>query len=375
MEHLLKYIDNLRKVIGWKKIEDISKLILSQEIRIRKWIRDKIKDKPDDLELSYFCFYIAHEFFQKLDSINENSLTGYSEISKHSLLKSVKGDIEKDDILSKRNERFNDYKTMWDHIDDDIITEKSTQIAQFWRFVSENIYGIPTNMEELMIINLELNEVMLDGLKSYLNSVSNFIKESKPSANNDMLAEDYYQKGYAAAIQKEYDNAELFFKKSIELNPDSSKAYYSLGSIFEEQGNYNNSIKNYKEAVKINPNYFEAFNNLGNVYGKLGKNNDAIKNHLKAIQINPTCSTTYFNLGHTYRKKGYFTNAISCYKKVVELNPDYSNAYYSLGCVYLEQGDNSNAIKSLQKSAELGSIKAQDLLKELRQIIVSFPKY
>ncbi|MGD0036222.1 MAG: tetratricopeptide repeat protein, partial [Bacteroidota bacterium] len=49
------------------------------------------------------------------------------------------------------------------------------------------------------------------------------------TASNTLSSSDWFQKGYNAHKLKDYDNAILYYQKSIELCPQYSYAYYNLG--------------------------------------------------------------------------------------------------------------------------------------------------
>lgn len=51
---------------------------------------------------------------------------------------------------------------------------------------------------------------------------------------------------------KLYDNAESFFIKVININPDFAPAYANLGVLYDRQKKYKLAIFNYKKALQLN---------------------------------------------------------------------------------------------------------------------------
>ena len=96
------------------------------------------------------------------------------------------------------------------------------------------------------------------------------------SAGNIYEAKKYYQylikEGFQNAdvfnnygiILKElnqYEEAGLFFRKSIEINPKEDKSYSNLGGILEELGQYQEAELYMRKAIKINPSNAIAYSN------------------------------------------------------------------------------------------------------------------
>ena len=87
------------------------------------------------------------------------------------------------------------------------------------------------------------------------------------SQETDVLsATDWFQKGYNAYVNKEYDKAISFYLKAIELDPDYADAYVNLGVTYKNQGNNIKAIESYEKAIELDPVNAGAYVNLGNCY-------------------------------------------------------------------------------------------------------------
>lgn len=224
------------------------------------------------------------------------------------------------------------------------------------------------------------------------------IQSKYNKSSNELTAEDWFQKGYNAAEIGEYDNAILYYQKSIEINPGKANPYYNMGVNYQKKKNYNKAIElyrkvieidsyyadayynmgiahtkkeNYDEAIvcfqksiELNPENTDAYYNLGVTYGDKGNYDEAIECFQKAIDINPEYAT-YYNLGVTYDDKGNYDKAIECYRKAIEINPDNAKAYYNMGVAYHKNGNYHKATEYYKKAARLGLKEAQELLREL----------
>ena len=86
-----------------------------------------------------------------------------------------------------------------------------------------------------------------------------------------LSATDWFNKGYNAVMDKEYDKAISFYLRSIELDPDYAGTYYNLGVVYGEQGNFPKAIELYEKAIELDPDYAWAYINLGNTYSNFDK--------------------------------------------------------------------------------------------------------
>ncbi|MFH1181436.1 MAG: tetratricopeptide repeat protein, partial [Candidatus Woesearchaeota archaeon] len=82
-------------------------------------------------------------------------------------------------------------------------------------------------------------------------------------------------------------NARTSLERSIELNPEFSKAYNDRGVVYGEMGRFNDSIANFKKAISLDSMNDEAYFNLGIVYEFLGESALAKENFVKASQLKP----------------------------------------------------------------------------------------
>ncbi|MEA1940547.1 MAG: tetratricopeptide repeat protein [Candidatus Caldatribacteriota bacterium] len=77
---------------------------------------------------------------------------------------------------------------------------------------------------------------------------------------------NYYKTGYEYFVQENYQMAEEYYKKAIEINPDFENAHYWLGKVYRKIGNYGKAVKEWKEVLRINPQNQYAFWNFVNSF-------------------------------------------------------------------------------------------------------------
>jgi hypothetical protein len=88
-------------------------------------------------------------------------------------------------------------------------------------------------------------------------------------------------------LEKEYDLAETYFKKSLALNKDEQMAHNNLGLIYMNQGKFAQAEREYRQELAVNPEYDNVHFNLGLLYYRMGRTQDAVQLWRQTLQINP----------------------------------------------------------------------------------------
>ena len=166
---------------------------------------------------------------------------------------------------------------------------------------------------------------------------------------------------YAIALhyrnQGDYETAERYALRAIELASRNYHAYENLGTINAYQKNYGDAIKYYEKAIELNPKFYSSHNNLGLVYSYIGDFNNSIFYISKAVEINPELSKAYNDLGTVYGQMGEFDKAIELISKAIEINPSEGSYYQNLAVIYGFWGDKEKAEQLLQTASELKSFR------------------
>ena len=170
-----------------------------------------------------------------------------------------------------------------------------------------------------------------------------------------------YDNGYALAFEglgrafyqeKKFSEAEINFRKAIELNPKLWRSHNFLGNIYDYQKEYEMGVIEYKFALDIKPNSGSLYNNLGVSYSLAGKYKKAISAFEKAIAVRYTKSKVYNNLGVALSNLERYSEALEAFKK----GGGEARAYNNLGCIYLNHGMFKEAIRCFEKAIEIDPI-------------------
>jgi len=153
---------------GRKKIRIIDLMIRAEE-KIMQKIQKEIQDTANEEELYYYAFYLVNSYYEKLEFVNEKVESAYSTKSLNNYIKTSFNDVENNLILKNRTERYEGYKMReWLQIEND---DRSSSMARFYGFGSENIYGNSLHMITLTALYSELIPIMSEGANTVLNTL------------------------------------------------------------------------------------------------------------------------------------------------------------------------------------------------------------
>jgi len=126
-------------------------------------------------------------------------------------------------------------------------------------------------------------------------------------------AHQLLQKGIDAWKEGNFKDAEISFKKTIELKPDLFEAHNNLGVLLQSFDRLEEAIISFKKAIRLKSDYVEAYNNLGNTIKDLDRVDEAEENYRKAIALKLNYTAAYKNLD-TIQRENRLLNALQTIK-------------------------------------------------------------
>ena len=105
-------------------------------------------------------------------------------------------------------------------------------------------------------------------------------------------------KGNKNVISKEYNKAEINYRKAISNSEKETRASHNLGNVLFENSNYDEAIQEYFKTQKnsdIDLEKHSAFHNLGNSYMKKKDYAQAVDSYKNALRNNPEDDETRYN--------------------------------------------------------------------------------
>ena len=188
-----------------------------------------------------------------------------------------------------------------------------------------------------------------------------------------------------------FDSAELYFNKALQLDPDYALAYsgladcytynqkglsqleaipiakayalkaLSLDSTLTEakttlafiQGGFDFDLKGavsvLNKIISENPNYAPAHIYLGFLLGSLGDHEADLNEKRKALSLDPLSAAWNMVLGRTMYFARKYDSALAQLQKTILLNSKINGTYSALGLVFVQKGEYQKAIDVFSK--------------------------
>ena len=153
--------------------------------------------------------------------------------------------------------------------------------------------------------------------------------------------------------QEKLDDAELNFKKAVNLNPSYLPALYNLGLILNKKQRFDDSISFFKKVINLKPDFANGYYSLGLTQFNLGKLDSAIINLKKATELKPEYPQAFFNLGVVMRELGRKIESLEYFQQSINLKKNYTRAYNLLGVTHKELGQYDEALKNFHEAINL----------------------
>lgn len=149
-------------------------------------------------------------------------------------------------------------------------------------------------------------------------------------------------------VEKEYDKAEIEYKKILELDPKHKDAHYWLGFIYLGKNRPQEAEEEFKRQIAVNPESKEAADaifELGGIYYNKGRIKEAEEAWKQALEINPETPLAHNNLGFLYMNKKMLREAEIEFRKELAVNSKSDRAMFNLGLLYRNYGDSKKAVE------------------------------
>jgi tetratricopeptide (TPR) repeat protein len=169
--------------------------------------------------------------------------------------------------------------------------------------------------------------VALTRQKAYTQALEHFTAaEVVAQATNPKLLTEtfYFQFGAANERKGDYTQAEKYFQKCLQLQPDFAEALNYLGYMWAEHGlNLDQARGLIEKAVKIEPKNAAYLDSLAWVLFKLNQPKAALPYALEAAKLSDQPdATVYDHIGDIYASLNQLTDARAAWRKSLSLEPN-----------------------------------------------------
>lgn len=177
----------------------------------------------------------------------------------------------------------------------------------------------------------------------------------------------YYNIGLAFTKQGNTQQAIEYFSKSLQINPNNTKAHNGMGNVLITQGNLEEGIGHFLKALQLFSADAAIHHNLANALVQKGEIDKAIFHYYEALQINPDSANTHYMLAESMFLKGKLDEAITHYFEVLRINPDSAGAHFNLGNAFRKKGNIDEAVAHFKEVIRIkpDSPRAKELMEKL----------
>jgi tetratricopeptide (TPR) repeat protein len=112
-----------------------------------------------------------------------------------------------------------------------------------------------------------------------------------------------------------YEDAELSFKKVIDLDPTNSEIWLDYANLLFEQENKNGSLEILAEGIKYHPQNAELHYRIAACLMSIGQKQEALSFLQKALTLNYEKHNELFDYIPQLKSNISITNLIESYKK------------------------------------------------------------
>jgi type IV pilus assembly protein PilF len=157
------------------------------------------------------------------------------------------------------------------------------------------------------------------------------------------LAGAYYSRGeYAIALDE--------YREATRIDPSYAPAYSGLGLLHTALRQDDKAEANFKKSLQLDPESSESHNNYGTFLCARNRFDESITEFLTALSnpLYPTPESAYMNAGVCSLKKKDEKNAEAYLLKALQIQPGLRQASFHLANIYFSRGDFVSARKYLQ---------------------------
>lgn len=213
-------------------------------------------------------------------------------------------------------------------------------------------------------------------------------------SNTKYVGESYFLVADALYRARKYDEAILYYEKTINTKPEIYGSYTALSDIYRIKNRFNDAIEIARKGLELFPQDAGLYINLSWYYSLADRHEEAVLAAQSAIRLAPDQPMGYTNLcrafndtkqynqaiqactsalrlspgdgeSHLYMARAYeflkqpskatenYEKAIQGLLKFTRENPEYSDGFYLLGNAYFALGRDEEAATAYKRCLEL----------------------
>ena len=169
----------------------------------------------------------------------------------------------------------------------------------------------------------------------------------------DDLSSASFNKANALMNLGRYREAISSFKEAMNNEGAKALTYNYIAECYEKLEQFNKAEDFYSKSIEIDETLSDPWLGLGIIKDIKGETKEALHFIKKAIELNPESSSNWHVYAHALEKNEDFDEAKTSYQKVLDINPDITEAWLDYSALLSEEGEYKLAIETIQQALDL----------------------
>ena len=163
----------------------------------------------------------------------------------------------------------------------------------------------------------------------------------------------YENRGMRALGRGEYAAAASYFRKGLELAPDSPSLRHGLGTALSLTGDAQGALEQFTETVRRSPEFAKGQYSLGVLLASRGRLPEAIARFSAAVKSEPDYVEAQLQLADALRRSRRPEEALPHYEHVIKLDPRVAEARFGYAMALVRLGRYQTARDVLTEGMKL----------------------
>ncbi|XP_033629569.1 protein O-mannosyl-transferase TMTC2-like [Asterias rubens] len=185
-----------------------------------------------------------------------------------------------------------------------------------------------------------------EALQVFIEAIGRRPDHYAPQSLYNMLGETYFKLGKS-------EDAERWFKKSLEVKPDHVPAHLTYAHMLAKTNRAAEAETFLNKALEIDATNHNIYQHYDQFLQDQGRLSEAVAMSFKAFDLQPDDYDVTFNLANTLRQTGNKEKAEEFYKKAALQRPEVATSHMNLGAMFHLNGKLEDAERSYMEALRL----------------------
>lgn len=152
------------------------------------------------------------------------------------------------------------------------------------------------------------------------------------------LADSYVINASGFSVEERFTKAKAAAQRALELNENLAEAHTSLAMVlYKFDWDWKNAEIHFRRAIELNQSYSTAHHWYGENLGIAGRFDEALNELKQAESLDPFSLAVKIDTAATLYRAGRYDEALDKAKKVLEIDSDYIQAYRIIRHIQIKQ--------------------------------------